>query len=289
MSPGERQDSNPDVDGPRAWCRRGAGETLAIVPVYLRTPVELQVVMDCLESLRRTAPGVLILVVDDASPEQHLVDEIDAQKSRLDLRLMRQPANQGFSRTVNVGMRLALNEGWHAVLVNSDIEFFDSSSWLEAMQQQPRSDGGGPAEVVGGLLLYPNGLIQHAGIFFSLLSRSFGHIYQYGPADLPEAQFARRCPVTGALQFIRHETLRKVGLYDESFRMGWEDVDYCIRTFEAGGECVMQPTVRAFHHESLFRGTAAPGSKLHRWQQESWVTFLRKYSRTSFAEWIPSL
>jgi len=260
-------------------------QPLIVVPTYVRSPDDLQLTLEMMESLRRTAPEAPVLLVDDASPASELVDEIGSASSRLQMELVRKDVNEGFARTVNVGLRRARDTGLDAVLVNADMEFIDQG-WLDRMVAQENEDGG-PAAVVGGLLLYPKGLIQHAGIFFSLLHRTFGHIYQYAPQDLPEAQYARRCPVTGALQFIRHEALVEVGLYDEDFRMGFEDVDYCIRTFLSGRECVYQPRVRAYHYESMFRGR--PSKKLADWQAQSWWTFMRKYQTTNFAEWVPSL
>lgn len=261
-------------------------EPLIVVPTYVRTPGDLELTLDLLQSIRKTEPAVEVLLVDDASPAVELVDEIEAATSRLEMKLSRQTKNEGFARTVNVGLRRALEEGRDAILVNADMEFIDQG-WIARMQAQRTEDGSEPAAIVGGLLLYPSGLIQHAGIFFSMLHRTFGHIYQYGPGDLPEAQHARRCPVTGALQFIRHECLVEVGLYDEDFRMGFEDVDYCIRAFQSGRECVYQPRVRAFHYESMFRGR--PSKKLAEWQSQSWWTFMKKYRSTNFGEWVPSL
>ena len=263
-----------------------AEKSLIVVPTYLVAPRDLEVTIEMLASLRKTEPDAEVLLVDDGSPAAPLLDELAAASERLQAELVRKPENEGFSKAVNVGLRRALEEGKHAVLVNADIEFIDRG-WLGRMEAQLRQAGDGQAAVVGGLLLYPSGLIQHAGIFFSLLHRCFDHIYKFAPADLPEAQFARACPVTGALQFIRHETLAHVGLYDERFHLGWEDVDYCIRTFMAGGECVMQPKVRAYHHESMFRGRPSP--KVEDWQNRSWLYFMEKYRRQSFAQWVPSL
>lgn len=261
-------------------------DSLVVVPTYIRSPRDLQVTLTMLESLRKTQPDVDCLVVDDGSPAIELVDEMGAATSRLQFELYRKDANEGFSKTVNVGLRRALEQGQNAVLVNADIEFIDTR-WLERMEIQERQDGTGLASVVGARLLYPTGLIQHAGIFFSLLHRTFGHIYQYAPGDLPEALHARACPVTGALQFIRHECLDTVGIYDDEFTMGFEDVDYCIRAWLSGRQAVYQPEVRAFHHESLFRGVPSP--KVADWQNRSWIYFMTKYRTTSFAEFVPSL
>lgn len=225
------------------------------------------------------------MIVDDCSPVQALVDELELAARKHGAQLHRKTENNGFAKTVNVGLRKALHNDLDAVLVNADIEFIDEG-WLGVMQHQARSDGSGLASVVGAKLLYPNGLIQHGGIFFSLLHRTFAHIHQYAPQDLPEAQTAKRCPVTGALQFIRHECLKDVGLYDEQFSMGWEDVDYCLRVFRSGRECVYQPKVKAFHYESLFRGRRSP--KVEKWQRESQQYLMRKWAGTSFTEFVPT-
>lgn len=261
---------------------------LAIIPLFLAAPADLEIVVGCLRSLRATTENEPcdVLVVDDCSPRQDLVDALDGLKSELWFELERRPVNAGFSATVNVGLRRCLEEGRDAVLVNADIEFIDPG-WLRLMQEQPRQDGEGLASVVGALLLYPSGLIQHAGVFFSLLVRSWDHMFRYGPGDLPEAQHARVCPVTGALQFIRHNCLAEIGVYDERFRMGFEDVSYCIDALKAGHECVYQPKVRAYHLESVFRGR--PSKKLADWQNSSWLTFADKHRADSFAQWVPAL
>lgn len=260
---------------------------LAVVPTYLTTTGDLDVALTAIGSLCETAPDAGILVVDDGSPRPELVEALQAAASeRFQAEVYAKDENSGFARTVNVGLRRALEEGRDAVLVNADVEFFEPG-WLDRMVSQERSDGDGLASVVGARLLYPSGLIQHAGVYFSILTRSFGHIYQYGPGDLPEALTARVCPVTAALQFIRHECLTGVGLYDEEFRMGFEDVDYCIRTFKSGRECVYQPKVLAFHHESLFRGRPSP--KLADWQARSAILLNRKYARENFAQWVPAV
>jgi GT2 family glycosyltransferase len=259
---------------------------LAVVPTYLRSPEDLEVALTAIASLRSSAPEADVLVVDDGSPATHLVDELEMASLGLESEVHRKQSNDGFSITVNVGLNRARDEGRDVVLVNADVEFFEGG-WLERMVRQERSDGDGLASVVGARLLYPNGLIQHAGVYFSILTRSFGHIYQYGPGDLPEALSARRCPVTAALMFIRHECLEAVGVYDEHFQMGFEDVDYCLRTFKSGRECVYQPLVRAFHHESLFRGRPSP--KLADWQARSFIYLNRKYAGENFVQWVPAV
>jgi GT2 family glycosyltransferase len=199
--------------------------------------------------------------------------------------LHRKPENSGFSATVNVGLRRAQAAGRDALLVNADIEF-RWPGWWQALHARTDSQGQ-PAAVAGALLTYPNGLIQHAGVFFSMLHRGFDHRHRFAPAALPEAHSPLRCPVTGALQLIRCETLDAVGLYDEGFRMGFEDVDFCLRVFDSGREVIYEPAARAVHAESVFRGRITP--RIRTWQIESTQRLWEKYPDADFSPWVPAL
>ncbi len=263
---------------------------LAIVPTFLRKVIDIQMTETCLRTLRETAGDACdVMVVDDGSPERDLVNGAAKLCETYDAELIDKQRNEGFSKTVNVGLRRALTEGRDAVLVNNDIEFGLTKNWLGLMERQVGDDEQALASVVGALLIYPNGLIQHAGVHFSLLSREFDHRYRFGPGNLPEAQIATVCPVTGALMFIRHECLEEVGVFDESFRMGWEDVDYNVRAWKSGRQCIYQPGIRAIHHESATRGQGRADEKITKWTQESWLRFCAKWGDQSFAEFVPSL
>jgi GT2 family glycosyltransferase len=259
---------------------------LAIVPTYLRQTQDVFVLEACLKTMRETQPDLDILVVDDGSPDEELkTAAIDLTIDGVGGAFFDKEVNEGFAATVNVGLRQCLEEGRDAVLVNADIEFDHGREWLQRMSDTYVEDE--RASIVGALLLYPNGTIQHAGVYFSMLSRTFDHIYHYGPGNLPEAQAPRVCPVTAALQLITHECIADVGLYDENFRLGFEDVDYCVRAWQSGRHVVYNPRAIATHHESFFRSRPTP--KIMRWQQMSWAYFAQKHATTNFAEFVPSL
>jgi len=168
------------------------------------------------------------------------------------------------------------------VLVNQDIALRDGR-WLDRMLEQRGRDAREMASVVGGLLLYPRGTIQHAGVCRGV-TRPFSHIYRHAPGDLPEAQTSRVCPVTAALQFVRNECLQAVGLYDEDFPMGYEDVDYCLRTLLSGRECVYQPKVVAYHIERSVRPQHSSHSE---WRDRGLSLLNAKYSHETLAELVP--
>lgn len=254
---------------------------LVIIPTYLRTPADLAMTLGAVRSCRETQrQGVEILLVDDGSPEQSLVDDLETKTSELSFEVHRKPENTGYSKTINVGLQRALLSGQDAVTINADI-LMTTPNWVRTCKATT-DEKGDKAAVIGGLLSYPTGQIQHAGVYFSMLTRDFNHLYKYAPETLPEAHTKRICPVTGAFQYIRHETLEKVGIYDPAFHMGWEDVDYCIRVFLARMRCVYNPNVRAIHDESMFRGRPSP--KIDEWQRKSFIYLMLKYRNLDFSD-----
>lgn len=257
--------------------------TLCVIPAFVRDDEELDVLLRCLVSLRATAPEAEVLVVDDASPARELIAALEVACEELAVALVSNDENSGFSTTVNAGLELALHTGRDAVLVNADVEFGERG-WLERMHARKDTQGR-PAAVVGARLLYPNGLIQHGGISLSMVHRDWVHRFQYGPADLPEALEPTLCPVTAALQFIRHETLAAVGLYDEGYKMCFEDLDFCLRVFDAGLECIYEPTVVATHREKFFRGKA--DAKIKRWTELSTARMLERWGGHDLSRWVP--
>lgn len=230
----------------------GFRPVIAVVPARVSTPADMEALLTCLVTLQQTAPHARAVVVDDASPAAELVDQLEAIIGQLGAELIRRPAGGTPAAAVNAGLRRAVESGADAVLLDPSVELAHAG-WLQALQARTDTQGR-PAAVVGALLVYPNGLVEHAGFFFSLLMRAFGPRLRYAPAGLPEAQQAARCPVGRGLVLIRHETLLEVGLYDEEYGLGSDDVDYCLRAFAAGLECIYEPAARAIRHQPLKPG-----------------------------------
>jgi glycosyltransferase involved in cell wall biosynthesis len=55
--------------------------------------------------------------------------------------------------------------------------------------------------------------------------------------------------------YVRREVIERVGLLDERYPMAYEDVDWCLRAWQAGFRVRYFPIARLIHHESLTRGT----------------------------------
>jgi GT2 family glycosyltransferase len=257
--------------------------TLAIMPTYMGKESELEMTKKAIKTLLGTCDADL-MVIDDGSPNRELVNallcwEALENQTRFELRIKHE--NEGFSKTVNVGMRTALQRGQNALLVNADVEFF-RDDWLKAME-------GNQADVVGALLLFPNGLVQHAGVYFSVITRAPDHIYRMAPRTLAQVHEPRICPVTGALMLIKHATMEKIGVFDEGFGMGFEDVDYCYTAFREGLTCAYEPSAQAIHHESVFRHAWPNDKRLAERWRKSFEYLHEKHKGWEFSDFVPTM
>ena len=81
---------------------------LCVIPSYLRTPADLDLLVRCLVSLWSTAPGRASRR-RRRQPGAIASAPLAAAVDELGYELIAKDENEGFSRTVNVGLRLALD------------------------------------------------------------------------------------------------------------------------------------------------------------------------------------
>ena len=98
----------------------------------------------------------------------------------------------------------------------------------------------------------------------------FDHRYRFkrpdhGPANVPDTALA----VTGACMYLRRALIDELGPFDRGFPMAYEDVDYCLRAWEAGWDVRYEPGARLTHVESPTRGTEV-GERERRSQEHFW-------------------
>ena len=230
----------------REWYREHGLPVTVVIPSYRDAPDVERLVA----SIRRTTRPELtrIVVADDASGEEHIegLRRIDG------IEVVAGAENRGFAANVNRGIRAA-DPAHDVVILNSDMEARDG--WLACLQYaaHQRDDAG----IVSAKLLYPDGRIQHAGVQRNLGAPEwFDHRYRFKPADWGPASIGGNVlAVTGACMYVRRELIEDVGLFDEAYQMAYEDVDLCLRAWQAGWRVYYFPAATLVHYESQTRGT----------------------------------
>ena len=155
-----------------------------------------------------------------------------------------------WSRFNNIGARHAGGE--YLLFLNDDIEVLDDS-WLDGLLEHAQRDEVG---VVGPQLLYPDGTVQHAGMF---LSGNVGrHAFRFSPKDEPGpfglALTQRNAiAVTGACLMTRRGVFDELGGFDEQHAVINNDLDFCLRARRGGRTVIYTPHVSLTHHEMVSR------------------------------------
>jgi len=94
------------------------------------------------------------------------------------------------------------------------------------------------------------------------------------------------CAVTGACLLVKKRLYLEVGGMDEvNFKIGLNDVDFCLKLIEAGAINVWTPYAELYHYESVSRGLDTTPEKSTRLEAES--LFFRKKWKFYFEQGDP--
>ena len=164
------------------------------------------------------------------------------------------PAAFNWSHFNNAGARAATGD--YLVFLNDDIEI-TQPDWLAALLEHAQRPEVG---VVGARLLYPDGKVQHAGQY--LADTHARHAFRFADRAMPGpfglATVAREViSVTGACQMMRAEVFHRLGGFEEAHSVVNNDVDFCLRIWQAGLSVVFTPHATLTHHELASRAALA--------------------------------
>lgn len=214
---------------------------------------------ECVSSLQEhMGSGHEIIVVDDGSTvakdgtEGPLREKIAERCEELGVRFFYNDQNSGFSKTVNKGIREATGD--IITIVNNDVVMTQdvSKKIVESFELDEKIG------IVGALLFYPHGTIQHGGVITAQGSnRIFAHRgWHKAIPNAPEVlKKTYILGVTGALMSMRREMLDEIGLFNEEYFLASEDVEICLRAWSRGWKVYYNPEIQAIHKEGATRGS----------------------------------
>ena len=157
-----------------------------------------------------------------------------------------------FSRLSNLGAASCRSP--FLLLLNDDVVLL-SDDWLEPLLA-PFDDP--TVGVAGPLLLYPDGRVQHAGMYLGYGGIA-GHVLRCGNPIGDDYHFMISSPrevsaVTGAVMMVRTEIYRDLGGLDEGLASYLQDVDFCLRAGRMGHRIAYTPHAPLLHLESISVG-----------------------------------
>lgn len=211
--------------------RSGSGDAQGSMDVSIFIPVfnRVSLTRRCIDTLFETLPDGLdaeVFVYDDRSTDA-TPEFLESQSHRLTA--IRGRERGSFAKNNNTMAKQAT--GKHFVLLNNDTVL--TKRWLEPMLELANEPSVG---VVANWHTVPGATtVNHAGVVFD---DQFRDRRLYEGLDLGDLTQARRPREMQAVIFaccvIPSELYRSMGGLDESYRTGYEDLEFCFRARSRG-------------------------------------------------------
>lgn len=246
-------------------------EPVRSLAIIIPTRNALHLLEPCVSSVLSSLPAadecqVQIVVVDNQSDCPQTLDYLASFTGHPTVRVLRY--NQPFNFSALNNWAAQQCEADALLFLNNDTEV-RSTDWLSHMLQAVQQPNVG---CVGTKLLYPNGLVQHAGVVMGY-GGGADHTFKFAKAN--DAGYMHRAntpqnysAVTAACLMVRRQVFEHVQEFDESLQVAFNDVDFCLKVQQAGYHNLWLPNAILLHYESPSRGQDNTPEKQQRFAQE---------------------
>lgn len=200
-------------------------------------------------------------------PKSGDTQEACAQERPGEIRILRYEGPFNYAAIHNFAVPYARGE--YLVFLNNDTEVL-SPGWLEELLGICQKKDVG---AVGAKLYYPDGTIQHAGVILGLCGVA-SHLFAGAAGD--SDGYAGRLvsvqdigAVTAACMMTKKNLYKQIDGMDELLAVAYNDIDYCLKVWEAGLRVVFTPYAELTHYESKTRGLEDTKEKQERLRREA--------------------
>lgn len=227
----------------------------------------------CLESLfKQDLPNLKVLFVDNGSNDGS-VSMVRNQFPQAEVLAL--PQNLGFAGGYNRGIRAAIDNGADFVFIlNNDATV--QKDTLQILLAYFKEDVG----ILSPLVFYasPPDRIWSAGGRINRwnLEKDDYWTRRQEPDTWPEV--IEQDFVTGCAMLFSRKALEQVGVFDENYRMYYEDIDLCYRLRRHGFRILLVPAARAWHKVATSSGGQNTPNERY-WMARSSVIYFRKHMR----------
>jgi O-antigen biosynthesis protein len=250
------------------------------VSIIIPTKDHVDVLKRCIQSIldKTLYKNYEIVIVDNQSTDRETFEYYKSLATNPKIKILYYDNPFNFSAINNYAVTRVQSP--YILFLNNDTEVI-SEEWLSAMLEHAQRDSVG---AVGAKLLYPNNLIQHAGVILGITGTPgqkgvAGHSHKYLPENCSghfvRPQIIGNCSaVTAACMMMRKDVFNEIGGFNKDLAIAFNDVDLCLRIRKAGYLIIYTPYSLLYHHESMSRGYENTPEKQARFLNE--VTLIRK-------------
>ena len=242
-----------------------------LVSIIIPTRDGYDDMLRCLNSIvaKTSYPNYEIIVADNGSTDERMEKLYAKFKGQLGERFRVESIDIPFNYSRINNLAAQKVKGKYLLFLNNDTEVI-TPGWITKMVSFAQFERIG---MVGAKLYYPNQTIQHAGVIVGL-GGAAGHCHHtypkgdfgyFGKLEINVNYLA----VTAACCMIRKADFEQLGGFEEKLTVAFNDVDLCLREYEAGHDNVWLHGVELYHYESQTRGYENTPEKKARFDQET--------------------
>ena len=209
-----------------------------------------------------------IIVADNGSEREETFKlfEYYTKKYQDQFKVVRIDMPFNFSKINNLAVQES--KGEYLLFLNNDITVI-TKGWMKRMVSYAQQQHVG---AVGAKLYYPDNTIQHAGVLLGM-----GGVAGHGHVGYPRGDYGyfgklvttnNYSSVTAACMMVKREDFDRVNGFEEKLTVAFNDVDFCLKLYEAGKYNVWLHNVELYHYESKSRGAEDTYSKYKRFNSE---------------------
>jgi GT2 family glycosyltransferase len=222
------------------------------VEILIPTRDRLDLLRPCLESVMELTdyPDFSLTVIDNDSQEAETFEFL----RRGGWRVVPAPGPFNYPAMINTAIRATDSE--FVLTLNNDTQV-QEADWLRQLMELCARPGVG---AVGCRLIRPNGSLQHEGIVMGHRGPAASLVFNNPEVRMKGLLGCTRdvSAVTGACCVTRRAAWAEIDGLDESLRVAYNDVDYCLRLRRAGWRILYTPHVTVVHAEGASRGDLHP-------------------------------
>lgn len=271
-------------DGPAS----GAPAVSAVI-VHYRTPRLLEAAVAALqEDARTSALSVEVIVVDNGAASASAAGE--SPPEGLEAQVLRPAGNLGYAAGINLGVEHATGEV--LLLMNADVAVVPGC--LRALL-----DALGDADIAGPRLFWDEGcrlMLPPQALRTRRVEldaawaerspawgRSFRQRWRRRARVFWRAEEPTLCyELTGACLAVTRDGWRRVGRFDEGFRLYFEETEWLLRARRAGLRAVLAPAARCIH---AYDQSAQREPRAQLWFEES----AQRFRRSRYGAWFAAV
>ena len=217
-------------------------------------------VIEAVQSVLASHKDLKIILIDNSDDPDVFENLKETFQNSSKIILLKNKKNIGFSKAVNQGIKIAIDNMADYILLLNDDAYLDKeciNHLINALENDKNAMLAGPT------IFYHKFMnrVWHTGGFFNKI---LGNIkipfknkvinYEYLKKFNPqEVDF-----LTGCVLMIKKEAVEKVGFFDEDLFFYGEDLDYSIRVKKKGYKLLWVPYAFAWHDIDIEKGRTNP-------------------------------